>query len=557
MADFALKARRFREGIDRRQLSIVLGIFFTVFFATLIGNSRERPWGDAHPIYDVAESLVERHEVSIDTRWPPSIPAGRNNKIYAVSALMPSLAQVPGAVVRHFVLKYAAGRPPLEKAALTELSLPFCAHLGPAALGALTCVLFFSICGMLGVSRRMALWGTAAVGFGSIVAVYARCPYSEIVQVACFTGFLRSLLRVRKSADFWGAVALGAWAGMLFNSKIVYAGSIAGGFLLIVWAWRRDPRGLLKVLGGAALGFLPWLGAMMLYNWARYGSPTNIGPAGPSFMAKTWIGLFGLFLSPGKSLFLYAPPLILTLFALPASWRRCRDLWLVIAATVGPVLYASASVLFWSGDYAWGPRYLVFAVPALLLPAVIVFDDKLQAARGWTRRFLRSLLGTALALGIFVQVLGSAFYWDLWIRVGFTASEKWLGKPNLSGSPLMALGVGCGSCFEQMYALNWLPPFQPIVGHWWLLKHVPWGHDWVAAEKDAPWHTYTKLRLDIKDVYPVGRTDWWMIDYVHGHLTLGLTMLVLMSLGGFGSLALLIGAVRSEERARSTAPLVN
>jgi 1,4-alpha-glucan branching enzyme len=48
-------------------------------------------------------------------------------------------------------------------------------------------------------------------------------------------------------------------------------------------------------------------------------------------------------------------------------------------------------------------------------------------------------------------LLGSAFYWDLWIRVGFTASEKWLGKPNLTGSPLMVLGVGCGSCFEQMY----------------------------------------------------------------------------------------------------------
>jgi hypothetical protein len=242
---------------------------------------------------------------------------------------------------------------------------------------------------------------------------------------------------------------------------------------------------------------------------------------------------------------------VLTLLALPASLRRCRELWAAILLTVGPVVYVSASVLFWSGDYAWGPRYLVFATPVLLLPGVIVFDDKLQAARGWSRRALRGLLGTVLALGIFVQVLGSAFYWDLWIRVGFTAAEKWLGKPNLSGSPLMALGVGCGSCFEQMHTLNWLPPFQPIVGNWWLLKHVPWGHDWITAEKDAPWHTYTRLRLDIHEVYPVGRTDWWMIDYVpRGYTAAGVTLLVSMTLMGLLSIWMLAAALR-DDRARA------
>jgi hypothetical protein len=182
---------------------------------------------------------------------------------------------------------------------------------------------------------------------------------------------------------------------------------------------------------------------------------------------------------------------------------------------------------------------------------VIVFDQKLQAARGWARRGLHGLLATLLALGIFVQVLGSAFYWDLWIRIGFNASEKWLGKPNMSGSPLMVLGVGCGSCFEQMYALNWLPPFQPIVGHWWLMKHVPFGDDWVKAEADAPWHTYTKLRLDIHEFYPVGRTDWWMIDYVHGHLALGIALLVAMSLAGILSLTVLARALRADAPVRA------
>jgi hypothetical protein len=339
---------------------------------------------------------------------------------------------------------------------------------------------------------------------------------------------------------------------MLLNSKLVYGGSIAGAGLLLLWSWRREPRQLIPILTGAALGFAPWVGVMLLYNWARWGSVLALGPKPTSeFAAKTWIGVFGMFLSPGKSIFLYAPPLLLTLFALPALLRKHRDLLLAMLLTVGPVVYVSASVMFWTGDYAWGPRYLVFAVPVMLLPGVMVFDEKLRAARGWARHGLRGLLGAVMAVGIFVQVLGSAFYWDLWIRVGFTASEKWLGKPNLTGSPLMTLGVGCGSCFEQMYALNWLPPFQPIVGHWWLIKHVPWNHDWIKAEADAPWHTYTKLRLDIKDAYPVGRTDWWMLDYVHGHLRAGLTLLTGMSAMGVLSLILLARLLRSEDRLRA------
>jgi hypothetical protein len=84
-----------------------------------------------------------------------------------------------------------------------------------------------------------------------------------------------------------------------------------------------------------------------------------------------------------------------------------------------------------------------------------------------------------------------------------------------------------------------------------MIKHVPFNHDWITAEADAPWHTYTKLRLDIKDVYPAGRTDWWMLDYVHGHLTAGITILVLMSLVGMTSIALFVRALRAEGRERA------
>ena len=543
--------RRLWAALGSRQTTLSLALLGSVFWMVMLAGGRDRPWGDATPIYEVAESLVERHAVHIQTRWPPAAPLGRDGRIYAVSSLLPSLMQLPGATLRHFVLRWADRQPLVTRAYVTDLSLPLAAHVGPAATAALVCLLFFTLCRRLGLSPPLVLWGTAAVGFGSIVAVYARMPYSEIAQVACFTGFFGRLLMVRREPTLRGGVALGTWAGLLLNAKVVFAGSLLGAGVLLLWAWRRELRRLRPLAAGAAIGFLPWLALLLLYNWARWGSAFTLGPRPTGeFVSKTWIGLYGLFLSPGKSIFLYAPPLLLTVLALPALLRQHRELLLAILLTAGPVVYVSASLSFWSGDYAWGPRYLVFATPVLLLPGLLVFDQKLQAARGWARRGLRALLGALLAVGIFVQVLGSAFYWDLWIRVAFTASEKWLGKPDTGGSAFMTLGVGCGACFEQMYALNWLPPFQPIVGHWWLLKHVPSGDDWITAEADAPWHTYTRLRLDIREVYPVGRTDWWFLDYVHGHLGAGVTLLVAMALLALASLALL-GRLLVEERTRA------
>ncbi len=39
-------------------------------------------------------------------------------------------------------------------------------------------------------------------------------------------------------------------------------------------------------------------------------------------------------------------------------------------------------------------------------------------------------------------------------------------------------------------------PSQHIVGNYWLLTHLPFGHDWVRAERDAPWRRYTNLQIN-------------------------------------------------------------
>ena len=86
-------------------------------------------------------------------------------------------------------------------------------------------------------------------------------------------------------------------------------------------------------------------------------------------------GLWGQLFSPGKSVFLYSPPIVLALMGARRFWRHRPEAALAVALLVGPVVLLYSFYLFWSGDWAWGPRYLVFALPALLLPVARSLAD--------------------------------------------------------------------------------------------------------------------------------------------------------------------------------------
>jgi hypothetical protein len=182
-----------------------------------------------------------------------------------------------------------------------------------------------------------------------------------------------------------------------------------------------------------------------------------------------------------------------------------------------------------------------------LLPAVFLLDDRLRAGG---RRFLVAWAAVA-ALGLWVQVLGASFYWDHFIRVAQQAQEQWLGSVNRKGAFPPDRGGACDPCFEDLHGLNWLPPFAPIGGHAWLLRHVAAGDDWQHAEADAPWHRYTNLRLDIARTYGAARPDWWLLDFT-GRLRPGGWLLLVFEAGG-----LLLSAVawaRFARKSRSSTP---
>ncbi|MBL0216955.1 MAG: hypothetical protein IPQ07_24135 [Myxococcales bacterium] len=515
-------------------------IFVTTLAVYLLSSGREPPWGDANVQYMAAESMVRHGTIDIPKPWPDDQSKDADGKWYSTYPLITSLVQIPGLVL----LGAAKGLSPSS----IGLAKPVTTHLACSLFGAWACVLFFRLCRQRKLSPRASSLATAIVAFATITWVYAHYSYSEIAQTAAFTGFVLHLLVFDEAPTRKHARALGLFAGLLFATKYIYAPGILGGLLVAIWRKRALKRELVPLaLHAAAIG-LPFVVASMIYNAMCFGSPFTTGYS--EYFARHWgensmSRLWAMFLSPGKSIFLYSPPLILGIAALPRLWREHRDACITALASIVPVLLVYSRYKL-NGDWSWGYRFCVFMTPTLALSIGVLID---AWQREPARRVRRAVLAVVVAAGISVQLLGQAFYWDHFVRISQDVRIAWLGSPDRSGAIIPTRANGrCDGCFEDVHQLEWLPPFQPIVGHWWLLRSLVADADAATAEADAPWHRYTSTPFNIKDGYDRARLDWWGLLWIKDYprtRTAGLVLLLLMLAGTGAGIRLWLRAHRA------------
>ncbi|HET9183515.1 MAG TPA: hypothetical protein VFP59_15370 [Candidatus Angelobacter sp.] len=162
----------------------------------------------------------------------------------------------------------------------------------------------------------------------------------------------------------------------------------------------------------------------MAYNHLRFGSIWQDGKKPltpfPPLFGNPISGLGTLLLSPGKSIFLYSPPIILGILGL-RYLRSARHEIAVATAAASAILVAFISfIAFAGGDWCWGPRYLVSVLPLWSLAFPFVLGHKLK----------RESVVAIVAVGVLVQVLALSvenqrFFFERGLRDFFWAEDPW------------------------------------------------------------------------------------------------------------------------------------
>jgi hypothetical protein len=209
------------------------------------------------------------------------------------------------------------------------------------------------------------------------------------------------------------------------------------------------------VIPPAALVAVGW----MVYNTAIFGGPLKLGYGESTlwqtqhqtgFMSLTlphgealWGITFGVF----RGLFFLSPWLLLCMPGFWLWWRTREyrpEFWVALTSGLAFLLFNASSIMWWGG-FAVGPRYMLPALPFMVLP--VAFALRQWGSQPWLRALLALLFG-----------------WSLIATWGLTLAEQAF-PPDTVPNPLLEYA------WPNWQAGNIARNVGTVVGflHWWSL----------------------------------------------------------------------------------------
>jgi hypothetical protein len=373
----------------KRSVLLPLGVFLVCAAIYGAAGPGRIDMIDGQYRFEVARNIIDDGSVQISDIFLGGAVDGLLGA-YSSYGLSGSVVAVPLVLVSR-----AVGAPSLDR---DQFFFSFTSALFGAAVAALVFVFYTR----LGIPPRRALAWTAVAAFATLmfngsVTVFDQIQHGFFILAACLCAFEGA------RRDSLGLMALGgASLAVLVNFNETYGivfPTLAIAGLTGVDATTNRRRAFERVLVFffvAGIGVLFYLG----YNNFRFGSLlfSGKGVNHPSPLGNPLIGLPGLLVSPGKSILLYSPAVIVAVAGLPRLLRAHRALGLAIVATVGAHLALISTVSFFGGDWCWGPRYFNATLPLLALgfPFAVVAAGRIR----------RRVYATLIALSAVIQVMG-------------------------------------------------------------------------------------------------------------------------------------------------------
>ncbi len=306
------------------------------------------------------------------------------------------------------------------------------------AVSALTLALLFSITRQLGFQKRTGITLILGLGLGTLVFPYARYDFNQPSANLFMVAQALFLLRWLKQRSFRDLACAGFSLGLALWSRTEYGLMLIPMIIALIAVREKN----LRHWFAAGLPCLAALVFVLLYNYHYWGAGKFLmggygqSPHGGNPLEALW----GIFLSPGKSAFLYSPLLLLALVSLPAFLKRTGlpgKLWLVHGACVF-LLYCFAK--YWWGGWCWGPRLILPLLPALILSIGVLLENRrvLIQRMAWAAFLFLAVIGFAIqGLGVLHDFNDGLKYQTLPVAQGGLGLDEMSLYTSWSQSPLV------------------------------------------------------------------------------------------------------------------------
>ncbi len=453
------------------------------------------------------------------TSEPPVFPQeypdfgvrGRGGKIQSWYGIGQSLLMLPADVVATWVSNWPAFRGYGDDPTVRDIIVSTSTNILLTVLTALVC---FRLLLQFRFSVRHAVAGTLALLVATTHLHYTQnLMENNSIFLLTLTGFSYQYEWLKTGSRRALLVGSAAFGLNLLTRITTGMDLLAGALFLLLVQWFDGVRGRVlwercRAYAAVALPVTLFFGLLdRLYQFYRFGSvfTTYLGlaareaklrdpslPASFPFEKPFHEGFFGALFAPEKSIFLFDPLLLLTILLAVWGWRRFRPAVRAYCAATAVLLlgyvcfYAKYTV--WSGDSAWGDRYVSTAVElAVLLAVPLLLEYRREMGRAiWTA-------GVALVtVSTVVQVASLAFWLPLelyqmqtrtpptfvvWLRLENIVAFA-LGKMDAWGLATSVASTGDAWDYVHITTWNFLP---------FLLRRVGVAPEWVVRLAFAVW----------------------------------------------------------------------
>ena len=275
-----------------------------------------------------------------------------------------------------------------------------------ALLTALSGVVVYVLARMLFGIRRRAVALALAFGLTTLAVPYTRIGMEPPLMFWTAASFA-ACLAARRGIGVRRWIVAGLALGFACSTRMPAAPVLL--VPLILFALSGVGQGMTAARRATAL-VIPLIGLNLLsveYNLVRChsmicGFNSLTSQTDNRLRGGIFEGIVGLLFSPGKSMFVTSPMLIVGVIGLWGAFRRARQECLAIAGTATLGIVVLSTLSYWS-DELYGARYLLYLVPLLTLGIGYALGwDRVSAPPNRTR--VRAL-ATLLAIGVAIQVV--------------------------------------------------------------------------------------------------------------------------------------------------------